>query len=75
MGQAAGGASFLRETLTIGLFVIELLAGERDGFDGNDAVNLGIERAVHHSHCAATDFGVNAIASQRLMDCGFHGRA
>jgi hypothetical protein len=67
MRETSGGAGFLNKTLTIFAFVKRGLPAERNGFNRDDAIDLGIARAVHDAHGSAPDFGFELVTAQGLV--------
>ena len=48
------------------LILFRFLTNQRNRLDGHQAVNLGVASAIHHSHGAAANFGLDMITAQCL---------
>ncbi len=61
--KTPGHLGFVKKTLPVLLLFGGVLVWNRDGFDGNETVDLRVARFIDHSHRAVAQFGDNLVAS------------
>src|SRR3989304_7283760 len=69
VGELAGGLRLAEEALAVLFLVGGADAGDGDGFQGDDAVDLGVAGAVDRAHGPPAELGDDFVAPQ-----AFHGR-
>ena len=72
MRKSAGGFGLTPKAFAKFALCFRRLVGERNRFDCNRAVNLGIASAVNHSHGAAANLIEDLAATEAALGRGIH---
>ena len=72
MREPPRGLCFLRKSLPVFFFAARILPRERYGFDCDGTTDFRVKRAIHHSHRATADFGLDLVTPERLVRQSFH---
>src|SRR6185369_8474761 len=72
MRKLSGRSGFLRKALSVFLFFGFFDPSQRNGFYSDNAIDIWILSAVHHSHRAASNLGFDMVPPKRFADGNCH---